>query len=192
MKAEHHKALSWGMKARPMSAPQHNLVPATPAQRCDHSRRGGAGPPAQASTSVAMLNLGKTPTNRVQRSLEVAVLKLSQIPEWPGVLCDQSQYLKHVRHRCRDVISSSGTVRISIPAGEARTYSAAQLEAGNTDLEGTLGDGAGKWQLSVKSDSPLTILSLLQSPSGHLTNLSTAPVRTITEGPAQEHENSVN
>lgn len=72
---------------------------------------------------------------------------------------------------------SSGTVLVSIPAGEARTFSAAQLEAGDTGLDGALGDGVGKWQLSVEADGPLIVMSLLQSPSGHLTNLSTGPDR---------------
>ena len=43
------------------------------------------------------------------------------------------------------------------------------------DLGGALGDGAGKWRLSVTSDRPIAVMSLLASPTGHLTNLSTAP-----------------
>ena len=38
-----------------------------------------------------------------------------------------------------------------------------------------LDDGAGRWRLTVASDQPLAVMSLLQSPTGHLTNLSTAP-----------------
>ena len=38
-----------------------------------------------------------------------------------------------------------------------------------------LGDGVGKWQLLVESDRPIRAMSLLRSPTGHLTNLSTAP-----------------
>ena len=39
------------------------------------------------------------------------------------------------------------------------------------------GDGAGKWRLAVTSEQPVIVMSLLSSPTGHLTNLSTAPDR---------------
>ncbi|MCY4013429.1 MAG: hypothetical protein OXG82_12010 [Gammaproteobacteria bacterium] len=69
---------------------------------------------------------------------------------------------------------SSGTVSVSIAPGTSLTLSAADLENGGAGIEGTLGDGAGKWQLVVESAQPLTVMSLLASPK-HLTNLSTAP-----------------
>ena len=47
------------------------------------------------------------------------------------------------------------------------------------DLVGALGDGAGKWRLVVTSVPPIQVMSLLASPTGHLTNLSTAPERTM-------------
>ena len=56
-----------------------------------------------------------------------------------------------------------------VPAGEAATVDAAALEAGG------LGDGVGKWRLSVRAPWPVEGASLLTSPGGHLTNLSTAP-----------------
>ena len=68
-------------------------------------------------------------------------------------------------------------VRVTVPPGAARTYTAAQLEEGAPDLTGALGDGAGKWRLTVDSDRPISAMSLLASPTGHLTNLSTAPMR---------------
>ena len=71
--------------------------------------------------------------------------------------------------------SPAETVQVSIPAGASQTFSASELESGRYDLEGVLGEGAGKWRLSVESDQPLIVLSLLQSPTEHLTNLSTAP-----------------
>ena len=71
--------------------------------------------------------------------------------------------------------ASAGTVHISVPHGAARTFSAAELEAGGDGMEGALGDGAGKWRLTVRSDEPVTVMSLLQSPTDHLTNLSAAP-----------------
>ena len=67
----------------------------------------------------------------------------------------------------------SGEVRLTVPAGETRTLEAADLEAGNAAFEGALGDGVGKWRLAVASDVPVGVMSLLRSPSGHLTNLST-------------------
>ena len=73
--------------------------------------------------------------------------------------------------------SPGGTVRVTVPAGAARTYTAAQLEEGAPGVTGALGDGAGKWRLTVQSDQPISVMSLLTSPTGHLTNLSTAPMR---------------
>ena len=72
--------------------------------------------------------------------------------------------------------SSPGSgVSLSIPPGAARTLTAPQLEEGGADLSGALGDGAGKWRLLIDADRPIQALSLLTSPTGHLTNLSTAP-----------------
>ena len=68
----------------------------------------------------------------------------------------------------------SGTVELELAAGETRTVSAAELESG-TGLEGALGDGAGKWELVIQSEQPIAVGSLLESPIGHLTNLSTRP-----------------
>ena len=67
----------------------------------------------------------------------------------------------------------SGEVRLTVPAGEARTLTAADLEAGDAAFEGALGDGVDKWRLDIASDVPVSVMSLLQSPTGHLTNLST-------------------
>ena len=68
--------------------------------------------------------------------------------------------------------SPSGTVRLHLRAGRARILSARQIEQGGDGLTGRLGDGTGKWRLSVSSDQPLLVMSLLQLPTGHLTNLS--------------------
>ena len=70
---------------------------------------------------------------------------------------------------------SPGTVSVSVPAGTTRTLTAQDLEAGGDGFQGRLGDGAGKWRLWVESEEPLVVMSLLSSPTGHLTNLSTAP-----------------
>ena len=75
--------------------------------------------------------------------------------------------------------SPGGAVRVAVPAGAARTLSAAQLEsgAGPGVAGGALGDGAGKWRLAVTADGPIHAMSLLDSPTGTMTNLSTAPPR---------------
>ena len=74
-------------------------------------------------------------------------------------------------------LSPGADVLVTVPAGGTRTYTAQELEEGAEGLEGSLGDGAGKWRLRVTSDQPIRVLSLLSSPTGHLTNLSTAPQR---------------
>ena len=70
---------------------------------------------------------------------------------------------------------SAGPVRVGIAARASRTVTALELEEGDRGLDGVLGDGAGKWRLEVESDTPLLAMSLLASPTGHLTNLSTVP-----------------
>lgn len=63
-------------------------------------------------------------------------------------------------------------VRFALPAGAAATWTAAQLESGDAELEGRLGDGLGKWRLEVSADQPLQVMSLLRSPAGNIANLS--------------------
>ena len=71
----------------------------------------------------------------------------------------------------------SSPVWFSVPVGRSRTVDAEELETGEGGVSGALGDGFGKWQLIVNGDRPLIAMSLLRSPTGHLTNLSIAPVR---------------
>ena len=78
--------------------------------------------------------------------------------------------------------ASAGTPSFSVPAGAARTFSAAELEAGGDGMDGALGDGDGKWSLTVRSSEPVTVMSLLQSPTGHLANLSTVPANRDDHG----------
>ncbi len=73
---------------------------------------------------------------------------------------------------------SSTPVRLAVAAGAAESFTAAELEAGHADLDGALGTGRGKWQLVVESDRPITVMSLLEIPSGHVTNLSSTPSGT--------------
>ena len=65
-------------------------------------------------------------------------------------------------------------VTLTLPAGAARRLLPPELELGE-GLDGALGDGTGKWRLRVGSDRPLAVMSLMGSPDGHFTNLSTAP-----------------
>ena len=77
---------------------------------------------------------------------------------------------------------SQGSVSIAVPAGVSRTLTAQELEAGSDDLEGELGDGTGKWQLVVETSRPITILSLLSTPTAHLTNLSAGRPAQMVQG----------
>ncbi len=76
----------------------------------------------------------------------------------------------------------AGPVRLSLPGGAARTLSAAELERGAAGVTGSLGDGSGKWRLEVEADRPIVVLSMLATPTGHLTNLSTAPEHVTVGG----------
>ena len=67
-------------------------------------------------------------------------------------------------------------VTITIPAAEAREITAEELEDGRSDFSGSFGfleKENGKWRLFVSADGEVQIMSLLESPTGHLTNLST-------------------
>ncbi len=68
--------------------------------------------------------------------------------------------------------SPGEVVRITVASGESRTITAGQFEAGDWGLRGAMGDGTGKWRLMVDSDQPVVLMNLLESPTGHLTNLS--------------------
>ena len=75
-----------------------------------------------------------------------------------------------------DAGADSGTVALTVPAAAALTFTSAELEAGGGRLSGSLGDGGGKWRLRVNADAPLGVMSLLESPTGHLANVSTGTV----------------
>ena len=70
----------------------------------------------------------------------------------------------------------AGPVTLTLAAGESRTLSALDLEEGAQGLTGMLGDGAGKWRLFISTDESVVGMSLLESVSGHLSNLSTMGV----------------
>ena len=83
-------------------------------------------------------------------------------------------------------MSPGSDVVVIVPAGSATTLTALDLETGGPDFEGALGDGSGKWRLRVNANKPIVAMSLLSSPTGHLTNLSTAPQRGA--GPSESAE----
>ena len=81
----------------------------------------------------------------------------------------------NVSVRARDDTSrgDSAIVRLSLPPRAARELTSAQLETGGDSFSGAFDDGVGKWRLLVSADQPLAAMSVLSSPQGHLTNLST-------------------
>ena len=72
-----------------------------------------------------------------------------------------------------DAGRAGGAVSVTVPAGEALWLSAAELESGDAGFEGSLGDGEGKWRLTVSSAAPLTVMSLVEDERGAIGNLST-------------------
>ena len=70
--------------------------------------------------------------------------------------------------------SPGSAVLVSVAPGAARTLTSQELESGNAEgVSGALGTGSGKWRLAATSDQPIEMMSLLSSPTGHMTNLST-------------------
>ena len=95
------------------------------------------------------------------------------------------------RHALRAVIagiddagaSPGGIVSVEIAADESVLLTAAELEAGGSNLLGALGDGKGRWRLDIASDGDLAVMNLAETSDGNLTNLSDA---TATAVPARE------
>ena len=57
-------------------------------------------------------------------------------------------------------MSPGGAVEVIVAAGASRTLKAAELESGGPDMTGALGDGAGKWRLTVTSEGSIVRLVL--------------------------------
>ena len=68
-------------------------------------------------------------------------------------------------------VAGAGEVRATIPPRASRTLRADDLQAGNSALDGALGDG-GNWRLAVSANRPVQVAHLLPVPSG-LANAST-------------------
>ena len=96
----------------------------------------------------------------------------------PGSNTNQASRLRFVNYGAEAVevevlgIDDGGresTAAVTVPANGATTVTAAELESAG------LGDGQGKWQLVLSADGPLTVMNLMSTPTGHVTNLSEAP-----------------
>ena len=129
-----------------------------------------------------------TAMHAVARSAEAGGETVHRVPIFnPGKNRNQVSWLRvanlgdtstRVTIRGRDDAgrsAPSGEVRLTLPAHGARRLSAQTLESGTAGLSGRLGTGTGKWQLAVTADGAIEVVSLLASPTGHLSNLSTTP-----------------
>ena len=83
-------------------------------------------------------------------------------------------------------VASTDSVEVTLAAGEAQMLTAQQLESGD-GVEGALGDGTGKWRLEVTTDAALQAMSMLETPTGHLTNLSSVPDNATLTGGQTRH-----
>ena len=70
-------------------------------------------------------------------------------------------------------------VTLSIEPGATRVISAHALEAGDPSFDGRLGDGRGKWQLALSANGRIGVVNVLETPTGHLANLSTVAAETV-------------
>lgn len=70
-------------------------------------------------------------------------------------------------------------VRVTLGGLEAVELDAAEIEQGDLveGVSGGLGDGYGKWRLSVAADVPVQVVSLLVDGNGNMANLSTRPMQ---------------
>ncbi len=82
-----------------------------------------------------------------------------------------------------------GEIRLALPGGQSRTLDADDMEAGDARLfRGALGDGEGKWRLTVSADRPILVMSLLDAKeTGLRANLSTAPANAEASDGATTH-----
>ena len=91
---------------------------------------------------------------------------------------------------------SAGPVTLTLAAGQARTITTFELENGARGLTGRLGDGAGKWRLTIEAGQSVMGLGLLETAIGPITNISTAgvPAMALTSTPepaGDDHGNDI-
>ncbi len=85
--------------------------------------------------------------------------------------------------------SGESAVSLALAGGSSRSIPAADLESGSGLADGQgLGTGTGKWRLEVTADRPILVASLLASPTGHLTNLSTVPDNKTPDDESTSHD----
>ncbi len=79
-------------------------------------------------------------------------------------LVNPTDYSVHVKITGRDATGASpGTgVTFTLPAGESKLLTARQLEEGHSSITGQLGDGEGKWRLSVRSGFVIQVMNLMR------------------------------
>ena len=78
--------------------------------------------------------------------------------------------------------SPGGVVSVEVGAHGSVMLTASELESGGADLLGALGDGGGAWRLDVASDGDLAVMNLVETPDGHLANLSNAEATPVPAG----------
>ena len=78
-------------------------------------------------------------------------------------------------------------VFMRLQRGASRTFTAQEMEVGHDDFwdgsfwQGSLGDGAGTWRLQAHTRFPVRAMSLIESPAGHLANLTAGAAHTGTD-----------
>ncbi len=74
-----------------------------------------------------------------------------------------------------------GEASFTLGAGESVHISSADLESGTVpgSASGGIGDGRGKWRLTLTADTSIAVIHLLTDPNGYLTNLSTTPASLL-------------
>ena len=79
--------------------------------------------------------------------------------------------------------SGESDVTLDLSAGRSISISASDLENGNTNLGliGALGNGTGKWRLTINANTSIQVQGLLDTPAGFITNLSRATEDQTTE-----------
>ena len=63
-------------------------------------------------------------------------------------------------------------VQLTLSPKGSKTITSRDLEEGAEGLDGYFGDGQGKWRLEISSSHSIDIINLMESPTGHLSNLS--------------------
>ena len=96
--------------------------------------------------------------------------------------------------------AGDGAVRVTVAARAARNLTSEELEGSDdspspaqvddgafagvgANVTGRLGNGSGRWRLTVSSNRQLLVMSLLRNPDGHLVNLSHGEAGVSVEPP---------